>query len=263
MLIDKQQIRCRFQRAAATYDRQAAVQERVADRLLALLAEHGCMPPADVLEIGCCTGLLTRRLLEGCPSIRTMVVNDLVESFRETVLQRCRGRAAEISFLAGDIETMELEASFDLIISSSTFHWFHDLAGTLARLARHLRPHGCLAFAMYGPDNLCEIRELTGLGLDYPDLGTLRATVARHFTVTVCEERRETLVFADTATLLTHLRQTGVNALVRAPWTRKRMEGFLREYRHRFGDDRGVRLTYHPMYVLARSRQGAAGPRLP
>ncbi|MFP7754218.1 malonyl-ACP O-methyltransferase BioC [Thermodesulfobacteriota bacterium B35] len=261
MLIDKQQIRRRFQQAAATYDRQATIQQRVADRLLALLAESGCTTPEKVLEIGCCTGLLTRRLLAQCPSIRTLVLNDLVESFRETVLQRCGNTGAGIRFLAGDIETLDLDGHYDLIISSSTFHWFHDLEATLARLARHLQPEGFLAFSMYGPENLREIRKLTGLGLDYPDLATLGTTVARHFTVTIRQERLETMGFADADAMLRHLRETGVNALVRTTWSRTRLTLFKKDYEQRFADHRGVRLTYHPMYVLARSRQAGRRPR--
>ncbi len=254
MLIDKEQIRRRFERAAATYDRQAVIQDRVAGRLLDLLAAHCPAAPGRVLEIGCCTGLLTRHVLTRYGTIGEMVVNDLVDSFRATVLERCAGLGAEIRFLAGDIEQIALPGLFDLVISSSTFHWFHDLDGVLAKLRCHMEADGCLAFAMYGPNNLREIRDLTGIGLDYPDLRTLRATVEHHFTVLACEERLETLVFADAVAVLRHLRQTGVNALTGAAWSRGRLGRFGREYAERFGDGNGVRLSYHPMFVLARPR---------
>ncbi len=263
MLIDKEQIRRRFERAAATYDRQAVIQERVAAKLLALLVVHGPAAPRRVLEIGCCTGLLTRQVLERCDTITDMVVNDLVEGFRTRVLERCGHLGATLGFLAGDIEEIPIPGRFDLVISSSTFHWFHDLAGVLARLHRHLEQDGCLAFAMYGPDNLREIRELTGIGLEYPDLDSLRALVERHFTVLACEERLETLVFADPMAVLQHLRQTGVNVPAGASWSRGRLARFERDYGAMFADGAGVRLSYHPMFVVARPRYAVGCRRLP
>ncbi len=254
MLIDKEQIRRRFERAAATYDRQAVIQERVAARLLALLAAHGPAAPRRVLEIGCCTGLLTRQVLERHDTITEMVVNDLVDSFRSRVLERCNRPGTTLRFLAGDIEQVPLPGHFDLVISSSTFHWFHDLAAVLARLRRHMEREGCLAFAMYGPGNLREIRQLTGIGLEYPDVGALRAMVERHFRVVACEERLETLVFADAMAVLQHLRQTGVTVPTGISWSRGRLARFAREYGALFRDGEGVRLSYHPMFVVARPR---------
>lgn len=254
MQIDKEQIRRRFERAAATYDRQALVQQRVAARLLALLSSHGGSGPDRVLEIGCCTGLLTRMVLDRYATITEMVVNDLVDSFRDRVAERCNRHRTRISFLAGDIERITIPGRFDLIVSSSTFHWFHDLAGTLARLRRHLQEDGCLAFTMYGPDNLREIRQLTGIGLDYPNLDTLQTMVDRHFTVLASEDRLETLFFADAGSALHHLRQTGVNIPTGLPINRGWLDRLTREYEALFRDARGVRLSYHPMFVVARPR---------
>ncbi|VAW41855.1 hypothetical protein MNBD_DELTA04-1704, partial [hydrothermal vent metagenome] len=42
-------------------------------------------------------------------------------------------------------------------------------------------------------------------------------------------------------------------ALDSGPWGRKRLHGFDREYRHRYGSKEGVPLTYHPLYCLARN----------
>ncbi len=250
MRLDKQTIRQRFARAAATYDRQAVIQQRVADRLLALLAQAGGPPPRRVLEIGCCTGLLTSRLVRQYGNIKTLYVNDLVSSFKPRVAAAVPA-GSDLVFLAGDIEILDPPPALDLVISSSTFHWLEDLPPLLNRLKDRMTPGSRLAFSLYGPDNLREVREITGIGLDYYSLSELRELVGRHFSVLACEEERHTFTFADPLALLHHLRDTGVNALNSGPWGRKRLHSFDREYRHRYGGQEGVTLTYHPLYCLA------------
>ncbi|MDH3391996.1 MAG: methyltransferase domain-containing protein, partial [Desulfobulbaceae bacterium] len=217
--------------------------------LLRLLDRHGGKKIHRVLEIGCCTGLLTRKLTEHYSEIYELVLNDLVESFAVQAGNQIGIPA--ISFLAGDIETIPLTGPFDLIISSSTFHWVHDLEGLLKKLADNMAPGATLAFSMYGPDNLEEIRELTGIGLNYFSLQEVQAMVEKHFTLDYSDQQRELFHFATPLEVLNHLRQTGVNAVSRKPWTPGRLQRFKDEYIEKFSDDRGVRLTYHPLYLVA------------
>ncbi len=253
MKADKKQVQLHFARAAETYDTQAVVQERVADRLLRLVVEEQENPPASVLEIGCCTGILTRRIVTRFPHLQVLHVNDLVADFRRQVERVAF--PGQMEFLAGDIEAIPLPGRYQLIISSSTFHWLHDLAAFFAKLHRHLQPDGLLAFAMYGPDNLQEIRALTGTGLEYPSLEQLAELLdQQHFEVSAAAETMERLHFVDPGAVLQHLRQTGVNALAGPGWNRVRLQEFTRLYQDRFRTEQGVRLSYHPIYLLARPR---------
>ena len=250
MRINKQKIKQRFAGVAARYDRQAVIQQRVADRLLNLLETVPGPPPHRVLEIGCCTGLLTGQLVRRHQDIKMLYVNDLVAEFNVRVAKRIPADN-NLVFLAGDIETLKLPPNLDLVISSSTFHWLDDLPALLPKLRRHITPEGRLAFSMYGRDNLREVRELTGIGLDYFGLPELRELVARHFSVLACEEEHHTVSFADPLALLQHLRETGVNALETTMWTRNRLNRFMLEYQARYGGKDGVRLSYHPLYCIA------------
>ena len=247
--VNKQLVCRQFQRVAASYDSQAMIQHRVADHLLGLLNCHDKKDIHRVLEIGCCTGLLTRKLTEACSEIRELVLNDLVEGF--AVQAGNQAGIPAIRFLAGDIETMPLSGPFDLIISSSTFHWLHDLDGLLKKLADNLAPGATLAFSMYGPDNLQEIRQLTGIGLDYFSLQEVQAMVSKHFTLDHSDQQREVFHFASPREVLTHLRGTGVNAVSIKPWTHRRLQRFNREYSEIFSDGQKVQLTYHPLYLIA------------
>lgn len=255
MIPDKQLIRLRFEQAAATYEQQATVQHRVAVRLLHLLHEAAPdLRPADVLEIGCCTGLLTEKTLTRFPGIDHFTICDLVASFEQRVCRRIGLHADKVTFLAGDIETVPLPDRYDLVLSSSTLHWVHDLPGLCAKLHNHLYPESLLAFSLYGQDNLKEIREITGMGLRYRNLEQLQAVVTERFHILAAEEARETLWYPSPIAVLQHLRATGVNSIGQQAWTRRQVGAFIADYQERFSGDSGVRLTYHPMFIVARPR---------
>ncbi len=255
-LVDKDLLRQQFRRAAASYERQAVIQQLAAGRLLDLLAEHSVSPPQRVLEIGCCTGLLTRSLVTRFSGIRELILNDLVPDFADRLDLANLGTAVRL--LPGDIEELPLPGGLDLVLSASTFHWLHDLDGLLAKLAACLRPGGLLAFSLYGPENLREIRALTGIGLRYRSLAEITVRLSRHFTLLHSSSELVTLRFAQPQDALRHLRQTGVNALSRSSWSRARLEQFCAEYRRCFStDDGGVALSYHPLYFVARRDEDA------
>jgi malonyl-ACP O-methyltransferase BioC len=255
MIPDKQLIKLRFEQAAATYEQQATVQSRVALRLLRLLREAVPeLQPADVLEIGCCTGLLTEKTLTRFPGIDHFTICDLVASFEQRVCRRIGIHADKLTFLAGDIETVFLPDQYDLVLSSSTLHWVHDLPALCAKLHRHLYPGGVLAFSLYGKDNLREIREVTGVGLAYRNLEQLQTVVDERFTILAAEETHETLWYPSPVAVLQHLRATGVNAIDQKAWTRRQVSAFIAEYQEGYSGEEGVHLTYHPMFIVAQPR---------
>ena len=253
-LPDKQRIRQRFLRSQWTYERHGYVQRQVADHLLALLCCYHPRP-TTVLEIGCCTGILTRRLVRRFPTMALLTINDLVPELVARVYAACsRQERPLIIPLPGDIESIALPRKYDLIISSSTFHWLHRLEAFFKRVGAHLGAEGLLAFSCYGPENLREIREITQIGLHYPTLPGLVAMLERDFVILTMQEATQTLVFAHPQEVLHHLRATGVNALDPRPWSHRQLRRFIRTYQAAFARRDGVILTYHPLYVIARKR---------
>lgn len=256
--IDKQFVCRQFRRAAASYDRQATIQHRVATQLLTLTVKHipQDFQPLRVLEIGCCTGLLTKKLLNDKKiHIESLVLNDLIPDFAQQLPKDLYQPVDKLSFLPGDIEKLSLPGPFDLIISSSTFHWLDDLQQTLKKLLDALSPQGVLAFSLYGPENLSEIKELTGVSLDYLSLYEITAILEKQGLLQESSQEKEVFFFSTPWDVLQHLRQTGVNAIHRTPWTRKELRTFCQEYSKRFSMtsvNQAVRLTYHPLYFVAR-----------
>ena len=111
-----------------------------------------------------------------------------------------------------------------------------------------------LLFNTFTPDNLSEIRALTGRGLAYPEADAIRRWVGEAG-LRILEERTEKirLTFDTPLDVLRHLKLTGVTATHDAPaWTRRTQALFDEQYRRLFSTDDGkVTLTYSPLYVLA------------
>lgn len=228
------------------------MQHRVAEQLLTLVQPLVNGTPDSALEIGCCTGILTRKLVARFSGLSLLHINDLVADFG--IITKQLDFRGQVQFLAGDIEKLSLPRQYQLIISSSTFHWLHNLKAVLHTFRRHLQANGILAFSMYGPDNMQEIRKLTGEGLEYSSMEQVTALLERSFQVLEASQHRETMHFPDAAAVLLHLRETGVNALARKGWSRRRLQEFSSQYEKLFRDQEGVCLTYHPMYFLACSQ---------
>lgn len=145
----KQTITGAFSAAAATYEAAARAQELAADRLVERLEAPA---PLRVLELGCGTGLLTRRLLAALPAGSDLLATDLSPAMVETAARTCpNARVA-----AMDAEAPDVAGPFDLIASSLAAQWFTDLPGTLGRLAGLLAPGGRLLLATLGPGTFAE-----------------------------------------------------------------------------------------------------------
>lgn len=253
---DKKLVKLRFEQAAATYEQNAQVQILVAERLLDLLAKAApqLTKPKRILEIGCCTGLLTEKISARYPDYGLLTASDLVDSFQQCLCSKNLLSSGRVAFLAGDIETINLPSVYDLIISSSTLQWVHNLPRLCHKLSQHCSRDGILAISLYGALNLQEIRTLCGVGLHYTPFNQLQTLVAEHFQILATDQSTETLWFRDALSVLHHLRATGVNAIGQKAWSRKQLRTFLAAYEERFRGIHGVSLTYHPMYLIARAR---------
>lgn len=258
---DKQKLACRFSRSMATYDGAAVVQREMAAELLErLLSVAGTDCFARVLELGCGTGLLTEQLVAMC-RMRRLVLNDLVADCAQTV-QRVQwqvagaGAGVDVEFLQGDMETAAFSGLQDLVVSNAVLQWAGDLRGMLGRIAALLRAGGILAVASFGPSNLREVAELSGVSLRYESVEEWRVMLGQDYDVLDVGERTRTLWFSSAHDVLRHLKHTGVNSLDSRAWTSVEIRRFCRDYETRFALDQSVPLTYHPFFAIARKHAG-------
>lgn len=253
-MIDKADITCRFRRSVESYDENAIVQKSIVGKLSGLLQKYVRPYPVKILEIGCGTGLLTSALLEYFP-VNELFINDLVPEMCRKTAGRCAIRDSRC--IIGDIESVSLPEQYEMIVSSSTFQWFSRPADTLRRLAGHLATNGFLIFSTFGQDNLKELRQVSGQGLDYLSSAEWQGILSSHFDILYTGEDSHILYFDSPLDVLRHIKNTGVNATaVRQIWTKGQVDQFSRKYASCRGiDNESYPLTYHPVYWVCRKRK--------
>lgn len=249
-MINKTEIKNRFQRSAGSYEEHALVQKLIAGYLGKLIQKYVISDSQRILEIGCGTGIVTRQLRALFPD-SLLFINDLVEEMCYKTQSRCSLPLSHC--IPGDIETLRLNQTFDLITSASTVQWFQQPAATFGHLCQHLSPKGWLIFSTFGRKNFQEIDRITGNGLTYPSVEQISSWLNGEAEILYCEENLHTLYFSDPLEVLRHIKCTGVNATGRAEiWTKGRLKQFKESYRTLFAPNGQYPLTYHPLYFVCR-----------
>ena len=247
MSIDKALVAQRFAKAGQSYVEHAVVQKQISAQLFKYLKVYCPQNLASVLEIGCGSGNLTH-LFHSYFQVDQLFLNDLyadVDQHFSTI--------ENIAWLIGDIEQLTLPQSLDAVISSSALQWMTDLPTLLHRIHDALKPNAYFGFSTFGSDNLTEIKQLTGQGLNYYSSEVLKQKLEESgFEIVFIEEEQKHLYFDHPKSVLQHLKATGVTATAKSHrWTKQSLQQFYSDYQQ-FHDEQGFRLTYHPIYVIAR-----------
>ncbi len=249
--MDKQLIAKRFEKAASTYDREAYVQQRIAQQMMHLVKPLFTHPLAKVTEFGCGTGSYSRLLLQELQPAQ-LWLNDLCPAMQprlHNILQ------PHVTFHPGDAEEMAFPQEQQLVTSCSTLQWFQHPHRFFEKCNQSLAEGGILAFSTFGPENFREIKETTGAGLAYPTLEELKRMLSPHYHILHASENIIPHYFASPLEVLRHLKRTGVTATGGTLWTHGRLARFFTEYVQLFGAENGqVPLTYHPVYIVARRK---------
>lgn len=231
-------IKNNFEKAKTSYRKNAIVQKESAFNLVEYLIKTTKRSSFDnVLEIGCGTGFLTD-CIEDKIKYKKLILNDLTENFTNHTPNL---------FLKGDILKIEIPKNLDLILSNAVFQWVEDYSLLFSKLKASMNDGGILCFTTFGEKNFIQIKEITGIGLNYPNLTEILED--KGFKILFFEEELKTLYFNNPKELLQHIKYTGAKASDKI-WTKKDVKNFEEKYFENFKDNNGFELTYHPHYYI-------------
>ena len=237
--MNKDLIQKRFAKNLDTYNDNAKIQKKMAERLLSFLDRKDFN---DILEIGCGTGFLTQLVNEKF-SFKTYTANDIVESCEKYVKEI----NPKINFIPADIEKAveNSDKKYDLIISNAVFQWVENLESFIKLLVSKLNDGGVLLFSTFGPENFREVNFVLGKKLPYYSTNELQEIIKGY--KSVVEQEMHVMAFKTPKDILKHIKSTGVNALEMVSWTKTDMQKFENGYNNFCS---GIpTLTYHPIYV--------------
>lgn len=239
-----------FFQARTSYTDSARVQSMMRFKLLELLVQHTDHTEFErIFEFGAGTGdfsvLLQKNLI-----YKEFVCNDIND--HTDVLSRRLSPASCIKIF--DMQTLEnlplSRQHFNLITSNATLQWL-DASKILPILVRMIAPNGILLLGSFGTQNLCEVREVLGVGLAYVQLDSICGLLQKlGMEILAAYSEKIQLTFDTANDVFAHLRMSGVNAFSIANTNRPRYyltKATLNAYQKRFEG----RLTYEPLYILA------------
>lgn len=250
----------RFSAAASGYHQEAQVQARIAAVVLDQVPES-CRP-RRILDLGCGTGGLTRRLHARWPRALIDAV-DIAEGMIETA--RSAGSPPGLAWHVADGMRFTGCGAYDLVASSSALHWFVPFAEGLRHAAGLVAPGGWMSFALMLHGTLAELHEARRHAA--PAKAVLQAMPqAEEVRLRLDEAGLEVVAFRaewerdyhpSVAHVFRALHRMGVTggALSRgsAPLTRQDLARLQARYETEHGDPaRGIPVSYHVGYALAR-----------
>ena len=238
--MNKDLIQKRFAKNLDTYNDNAKIQKRMAERLLSFLDKKEF---SSILEIGCGTGFLTS-LLNKDFKFEKYTANDIVPDCEKYIKEI----NPNIDFIADDIElaVKNSDKKYDLIISNAAFQWVENLESFINLLVSKLNKGGILLFSTFGPENFREVNFVLGKTLPYYSVNELDEMLKNYDKK--IEQEMHVMAFKTPKDILKHIKSTGVNALEMVSWTKSDMQKFENGYNNFCS--KFPTLTYHPIYVL-------------
>lgn len=267
-MINKQLLRKRFSKHAKTYDEYAHVQKTMAKQLITSLPQHLVEQQIHILEIGCGSGYLTQLLCKAFPEARILAI-DLAPGMIDVARERIQEE--RVTFLCGDIEEIVLHESYDLIVSNATFQWLNHPQRVIQQLFTLLKPGGRLVFSTFGTKTFQELHAAYKHAKEKLELQLSSSPGQSFYSLeelyTLCKqvlnsskscsfeifgiEQLELEYFPTTRAFFNSIQKIGASNSNQEHYCQR--PSFLREwmslYETHYRDEKGVRATYHCLFV--------------
>ncbi|WP_320661148.1 malonyl-ACP O-methyltransferase BioC, partial [Campylobacter jejuni] len=214
---------------AKDYEKHAKVQDFMGLKLCEILKDLKISHFEKVFEFGCGRGELSKKL-QNFITFDEYLKNDILD-FKEN--------SSILIFDMNEIAKQDLsKEKFDLIVSNATLQWL-DLKRIIPSLRDMLNQNGILLLSTFAEQNLKEIKQSTGFGLNYFSLNELEQIFKVYFNEVKITQELIKLSFDNALDVFRHLKLSGVNSLGFYPLNK----GFLKEFEEKFQN----KLTYHPV----------------
>lgn len=245
MQINPAIIKKQFEKSFDTYNLNASVQKIMAQKMISKLCKIRTNYD-NILELGAGTGLLTEEIKKNL-KFQKFYANDLIaksESYIKKIIP-------DIVFYCGNAKRIKPAQKMDLIISNAMFQWFKNL-DEISKIYRNtLNKDGILAFSSFSPKNYKEIREVTGISLEYKTLEEIYNIFSSDYNILYNEEFENILKFNSPLEILAHMKNTGVNCLSNNSWTFKDVKEFCEKYKNIYPENT---LTYSSIIFICRKK---------
>lgn len=137
-----------FNDIAARYERDSLIQKSAAEKLIGLL---NIGRDDDILDLGCGTGALARKL-RSITDGRVEAVDAAVGMIHEA---KTADAGSGVAFHRASAEDLAYADDFSVIFCNSAFQWFRDPAAALRNCHRALRPGGRMGIQAPAKNDYC------------------------------------------------------------------------------------------------------------
>lgn len=248
-MINKNLVKLRFKNSIQTYDDTAIIQKEIAHVLIDKIIENCGNSFDNIFEFGAGTGFLSKNIIEKL-HFKEYYANDIIEEAEYCI----KNIIDDVKFLAGDIEKIEINKKFNLLVANAVIQWISNLNELFNKLYTNIENNGHFAFTTFGEQNFKEIKETTGVSLNYLKTETLKEKCSNHFEIIHFEEVIQTLYFSSPLDVLKHIKYSGTNGIKTLNWTQTKLKEFDKYYRENFGTNNQVMLTYNPIFVILKPK---------
>ncbi len=266
--IDKESLARQFSENAVGYEKITPVQQAMSKELVQLVMESlEGQDVRHVLELGCGTGRLTRRLVRTFPEAQITAIDFCPGMLAQAAYKLSAAAKDRVELFVADAElfVQQEKARFDLIIANAVVQWFNQLRETLSAYHQLLKPGGLLALATFGPETFHELN----LAFQLADVDLGKAQASRVLPLLSAASYKEIFPgasitegtrkqkYPDVRSFLRTIQQAGAaySPPETQPLTRQIYAKMEEHYNRLFADPEAghITATYHLIYLLASS----------
>ena len=259
MKIDKNLVKKNFSKGAKTYDDYAHIQKYMADKLAGLI-ESEC-DEKSILEIGCGTGYLSRRILEHFPNSNIDLL-DISENMLDKTKENL-GDFSNINYILADVETYKFNKKYDLIVSNAVLQWIENPDELFKKLKKMLSENGKIMFATFGKDTYKELTNSFNeidpncqYSQNFLSLEDFVEICEKGYSVLYTKEEYKLEEYSNVLEFLRGIKKIGANCALpnKRKLSKDKVKLLESTYRKNYSVGNGIYATNHILYMMLQKK---------